>query len=131
MSGADWVIFLTLVMSVVCFVLYVVQSLGLFSPKPVEPAKAMVEKARGLSPANVPEMTELLKAAAALADSLGRIGPTLTSLIGAILFATIAALATHALPGTDLKAAPTPKASPTPAPTKTAKPPTPVENAQQ
>lgn len=131
MSGADWVILLTLVMSAVCFILYVVQSIGLFSPKPVAPAKAMVEKARGLTPASVPEMTELLKAAAALADSLGKIGPTLTSLVGAILFATIAALATHALPGAEPKAAPTPKTSPTPAPTKTPKRPAPADNARQ
>jgi len=111
MSGADWVILLTLLMSVVCFGLFVVQSLGLFPQKPVEPAKAMVEKARSLTPATVPEMTELLKAAAALADSLGKIGPTLTSLIGAILFATIAALATHALPGAEAKPASSPKTS--------------------
>ncbi|MFG1379141.1 hypothetical protein [Xanthobacter autotrophicus] len=76
-------------------------------------------------------MTELLKATAALADSLGKIGPTLTSLIGAILFATIAALATHALPGTDLKPALMTKISPTPAPANTGKITTPADNAQQ
>lgn len=131
MSDADWVILLTQLMSVVCFILYVVQSLGLFSPKPVAPAKAMVEKARGLSPASVPEMTELLKTAATLADSLGKIGPTLTSLIGAILFATIAALATHALPGADPKPAPTLKTSSTPASTKIPNPPASIDNTQQ
>ncbi|MBG0792243.1 hypothetical protein IYY11_01985 [Methylocystis sp. H62] len=99
MNSADWVIFLMLSMSVTCFLLYVLQSMGCFSPKPVEPAKVIVEKARGLSPATVPEMTELLRATAARTDSLGKIGPTLTSLIGAILFAAIAALATMRCPG--------------------------------
>ncbi|ESZ64759.1 MULTISPECIES: hypothetical protein [unclassified Mesorhizobium] len=130
MDGAVWVTWVTLGMSVICFILYVVQSVGLFSPKPVATGKAMAERARGLTTTSVPEMTDLLKATAALADSLGKIGPAVTSLIGAILFTTIAALATHALPGTEPK--PTPPAKVTSAPA--AKPEKPAglpENAQQ
>ncbi|MER9924441.1 hypothetical protein NKJ84_16045 [Mesorhizobium sp. M0048] len=83
MDGAAWVVIrITLAMSVICFILYALQSFGFFSPKPVTQAKDMAEKAKGLTPASVPEMTELLKATAALADSLGKIGPAVTSLIG-------------------------------------------------
>lgn len=130
MDGAAWIILITLGMSVICFILYVVQSFGLFSPKPVAPAKAMVDRARGLTTASVPEMTDLLKATAALADSLGKIGPAVTSLIGAILFATIAALATHALPGAEPKPTPPPKSTSTP-PAKPEKPADRPDNAQQ
>lgn len=109
MDGVDSIIVITLGMSVICFILYVLQSSGRFSPKPVAPAKAMAERARGLAPASVPEMTDLLKATAALADSLGKIGPAATSLVGAILFAAIAALAANALPGAGSKPTPPPK----------------------
>jgi hypothetical protein len=129
MDGAAWVIRITLAMSMICFILYVLQSFGFFSPKSVTQAKDMAEKAKGLTPASVPEVTELLKATAALADSLGKIGPAVTSLIGAIFFATIAALATHALPGTEPKPTPPPKTTSTP-PAKPEKP-AGTDNVQQ
>ncbi|MFG1379140.1 hypothetical protein [Xanthobacter autotrophicus] len=47
MSSADWVIFLTLSMSVISFILYVLQSMGRFSSKPVEPARQSSRRRAG------------------------------------------------------------------------------------
>jgi hypothetical protein len=88
----------------VCFVLYVVQSILVMLAKPTQTAKGIVGAKVSLLAADpagvsVDELTKLLQAAASLTDSLAKAGPALTSLIGAILFFTVAAIGSGALHG--------------------------------
>lgn len=119
MDARNCVVMLMLAMSVGCFILYILQNFGVLSPKPVTPAKQLAQKANGLTPASVGEMTDLLKALAALTDSLGKIGPAVTALVGSIFFAAIAALASGALPGSP---PPPPPKVPASVPTKDSTP---------
>jgi hypothetical protein len=52
-----------------------------------------------IGPASVsmPDFTNLIEAMAKLTDSLGKVGPSLTSLVGAVLFYAIAAIGSGAL----------------------------------
>lgn len=95
-----------LVMGGLCFALFLWLSVAAQTARPSEPARQMAEKAHGLVPANVGELTDLVKALSTLSESLSKAGPALTVLIGSILFLAIAAFASGAITG---KPAPAPR----------------------
>lgn len=88
-----------LVMSGLCFGLFLWISLKTQAAMPAEPARQMAEKARGLTPVSVGELTDLVKALSTLSESLSKAGPALIVLIGSILFLSIAAVAGGAIVG--------------------------------
>ncbi|MEO7691201.1 MAG: hypothetical protein ABIS51_18100 [Sphingomonas sp.] len=87
----------SLVMGSLCFALFLWLSAKAQTATPSEPARQMAEKASGLAPANIGELTDLVKALSTLSESLSKAGPALTVLIGSILFLALAALASGAI----------------------------------
>lgn len=97
-----------LVMSVLCFLLFLWLSFKAQQARPSEPARQMAEKARGLTPVSLGELTDFTKALASLGETLVKAGPTVTTLLGAILFLTIATVGSGVVTG---KPAPSPTAT--------------------
>lgn len=60
-------------------------------PAPDEAAAKLME-GRITAPVSVPELTDLVKALSALADSLAKAGPGIASLVGGLFFFVLAAL---------------------------------------
>jgi hypothetical protein len=94
-----WVTGLSLLLGTICFILYVLDALHTIAAKKKAASADIVgvatgPEAKGLG---VGEFTKLLEAISKLTDSLAKAGPSLTSLIGAILFYAIAAVASGAL----------------------------------
>ncbi len=114
----DWyVTFVALAAGSICFLIYVASAVLTMIGKPHQAATEMVAKAKAMPPpggASAADYTKLLEAAAKLTDSLSKAGPTLVSLIGAILFVLIAAVSSGALKNAPPAAVP----APSPAATK-------------
>ena len=86
----------------ICFVLYVYATMALVRArtavlKPGAPPAAAAEFQNHA--VNVEEISKLAEAIAKLTDSLSRASPSLTSLIGALMFFAIAAVSSGALRG--------------------------------
>lgn len=100
----------------ICFALYVLASITALLARPAKEAATLSNQAKSLAAApgvSVDELTKLIEAVAKLTDSLSKAGPTLTSLIGALVFFAIASISSGALH------------SPPPAPAKQASVPAP------
>lgn len=88
----------------ICFLIYVLEAVAALRVKPAasEAAGAVTTQAKGMAgpnPVSIDELTKLIEAMSKLTDSLAKAGPSLTSLIGAILFFAIAAVASGAITG--------------------------------
>lgn len=94
-----------LVIGTLCFVVYAVDAMGSVWAKLKSagasqqaansvPREALQDGQRGLS---ITDFSGLVEALAKLSDSLAKAGPAVTSLIGAVLFYAIAAVASGAL----------------------------------
>jgi hypothetical protein len=101
----DIVTITALVMGGLCFALFLWLSLTAQSAAQSQPARQMADKANGLAPVTVGELTDLIKALTGFTDSLAKAGPSLTTLIGSILFLAIAAIASGAISGKPAAAA--------------------------
>lgn len=100
----DVVAYAALVAGAICFVIYVLEALAALRAKPAasDAAGAVRLQTRGMAgpnPISVDELTKLVEAMSKLTDSLAKAGPSLTSLIGAVLFFAIAAIASGAITG--------------------------------
>ena len=106
---ADWVSVLSLVAGSLClglFIWTVVSAIPREGKAIAAAAKTVVSDPKAVA---LPEFTALVEALTKLTDALGKASPTVVSLVGAIAFYAIAAVASGAL------AAPPPK-PPAPAP---------------
>lgn len=99
MTAQDWVTTLSLVAGVICFVLFVWDAATTIRSKTAAPPQAAVKAGIGAQSLNPDQITKLFEAAAKMADSFGKAGPALASLVGAILFFAIAAVGTGAVTG--------------------------------
>jgi hypothetical protein len=102
MTSEDWVTFCSLFAGVVCFLLFAANGVMALFGKSATSAEQVVTQAKAMAPANakaisVDDFTKLLDAMSKLTDSLAKAGPSLTALIGAILFFAIAAVSSGAL----------------------------------
>lgn len=104
------VIVTALVAAALCFGMYFVVTVEWLKPaaktKAVEGANKAFTAASDFTPATAADVAEILKGAASLVDSLAKVGPALWSLIGSILFLTIAAMAAGLLGGSSLSSTP-------------------------
>jgi hypothetical protein len=95
----EWIAGLTLAAGVCCMVVFVAGCvISLITQTkagggPDEPAKHLID-GRAITPISVPDLTDLVKALAALADSLSKATPRAAALIGGIFFFVLAALMT-------------------------------------
>lgn len=84
-----------------CFLIYVASAIMAMRGKQHEVAAELLTANRAVAAAppgvTAADYTKLLEAASKLTDSLSKAGPTLISLIGAILFFLVAALSSGAL----------------------------------
>jgi hypothetical protein len=102
MTVQEWVAYAALAAGVICFLIYLAEALAalLVKPSAVNAAKDVSAQAKTMGvPLTVDDFTKLLDAMSKLTDSLAKAGPALTSLIGAILFFAIAAVASGAIVG--------------------------------
>lgn len=93
----DIVTVAALVMGGLCFALFLWLSLTAQSAAQSQSARQMAVKANALAPVTVGELTDLIKALTGFTDSLAKAGPSLTTLVGSILFLAIAAIASGAI----------------------------------
>ena len=94
---ADWVSVLSLVAGSLClglFIWAVASAIPREGKAIATAAKTIVSDPKSVA---VPEVTALVEALTKLIDALGKASPTVVSLIGAIAFYTIAAVASGAL----------------------------------
>jgi hypothetical protein len=94
----------SLIAGSICFLLYVAEAIvSLVAKRNVLSADETQQAARAAVAAphavSIDEASRLVDALGRLTDSLSRAGPSLTSLIGAILFFAIAAISSGALHG--------------------------------
>jgi hypothetical protein len=92
---SDLVTIVALILGVVSFILYIVETVFALRNKPVEPAKEVMQRAAQAAEQKTPtidEFNRMIEALAKLTDSLSKAGPSLTSLIAAVLFLSIAAI---------------------------------------
>jgi hypothetical protein len=92
---SDIVTIVALILGVVSFVLYIVEVVFALRNKPIEPAKEVMQRAAQAAVHKTPTIDEFnrtIEALAKLTDSLSKAGPSLTSLIAAVLFVAIAAM---------------------------------------
>ena len=98
---AWYVTLCSLFAGIICFLIYVASAIKTMSAKPHEVAADLVTANRAVAAAppgvTAADYTKLLEAASKLTDSLSKAGPTLISLIGAILFFLIATVSSGAL----------------------------------
>jgi hypothetical protein len=96
---SDLVTIVALILGVVSFILYIVEAVFALRNKPVEPAKEVMQRAAQAAVQKTPtidEFNRMIEALAKLTDSLSKAGPSLTSLIAAVLFLAIAAISSGA-----------------------------------
>jgi hypothetical protein len=106
-----WVTICALIAGGICFVFYIVSASVTLRAKPHQAASDLVNATKSVANSPQPKATaeeysKLLEAASKLTDSLSKAGPTLVSLIGAILFFLIAAVSSGALKNAPPAAAP-------------------------
>ena len=101
----DSVTITALVMGGLCFALFLWLSLKAQSAAQSQPARQMADRANALAPVTVSELTDLIKALTGFTESLQKAGPSLTTLVGSILFLAIAAVASGAISGKPADAA--------------------------
>lgn len=110
----DWdVKVFALVAGTICFLIYAWSAIAAIVAKPRQTATEAATTAKSMADAKTAtaeDYSRLLEAASKLTDSLSKAGPTLVSLIGAILFYLIAAVSSGAF-----KSPPSPAAPSTPA----------------
>jgi len=107
-----------LVVGTICFLVYIVDAAITLAMKP-KALRASGEAANIVARAKpdpnaraaVTDLTGLAEALAKLADALAKAGPTLTSLIGAVLFYAIAAIASGSVQSAPEKPAPSTETS--------------------
>ncbi len=106
------VTYAALLLGTICFLLFIVTALVTLFKKPAaDTTVADIAKAAPaalLKGVSITDFKDLLEAAAKLSDSLAKAGPALSSLIGAVLFYAIAAIASgvlHSPPPVPLPAA--------------------------
>jgi hypothetical protein len=96
---SDVVTIVALILGVVSFILYIVEAVFALRNKPIEPAKEVMQRAAQAAVQKTPtidEFNRMIEALAKLTDSLSKAGPSLTSLIAAVLFLAIAAITSGA-----------------------------------
>jgi hypothetical protein len=91
MSAQDWVTTLALVAGVICFLLFVWDAFTTIRSKAAAPPQAAVRPGISAQGVTTDQVTKLFEAAGKMAESFGKAGPALASLVGAILFFAIAA----------------------------------------
>ena len=103
MNDAHLVTVIALAMAVLSFAIYAIEVIAALRAKPVADAHQAVQKAAGLMDAapapTLNDLSRLIEALGKLTDSLSKAGPSLTSLIAAVLFLAIAATSTGILTG--------------------------------
>ncbi|MCA3260074.1 MAG: hypothetical protein IM669_10125 [Phenylobacterium sp.] len=86
-----------LICAILSFAIYIAFSLGWLKSQPqqsqTEVRDAMSAVKAKAAAATAQEVTDLVKALAALTDSLAKVGPALWSMIGSILFLLVASVA--------------------------------------
>jgi len=102
-----WVAYCALAVGTTCFLLFLWDAYKTIKSKPDVSAAsrnasdfALASSAR-VTKATVKDLSGLIEALTKLSDSLSKAGPALTSLIGAVLFYVIAAIASGALHSTE------------------------------
>ncbi len=95
-----------LVLGIISFLLYIAEAIAALRSKPIAAAKRTAENAAALAapaakPPSLDELTKLLEALSKVTDSLSKAGPSLTSLIAAVLFIAIAAWSSNPRAGID------------------------------
>ena len=91
-----------LTLGTICFAIYAIDAWrSVQSRKAAEASSAVVAANKNLLPtskgASLADLGSLVEAMAKLSDSLAKAGPSLTSLVGAVLFYSVAAIASGAL----------------------------------
>jgi hypothetical protein len=99
-SWQDTVTKWALIIGGICFLIYVIEVVVSLFSKPPEEATEMAKAGRSIIPNGTvtgADFAKILEAIAKIGDSLAKAGPALTSLIGAVLFFTIAMVSSGAL----------------------------------
>ena len=97
MSMAEIVAWVAIIAAVACFFVYFTEALAARKARTHPVVTTPPDQVPGVKAASVADYTKMIEAIAKLSDSLAKSGPALVSLIGAILFLSIAAVASGVL----------------------------------
>jgi hypothetical protein len=97
MSMAEIVAWVAIIAAVACFFVYFTEALAARKARANPVVTTPPDQVPGAKTATVADYTKLIEAIAKLSDSLAKSGPALISLIGAVLFLSIAAVASGVL----------------------------------
>lgn len=97
MSMAEIVAWVAMAAAIACFCIYFIEAIAARKARANPVVNTPPDQVPGAKIANVADYTKLVEAIAKLSDSLAKSGPALVSLIGAILFLSIAAVASGVL----------------------------------
>lgn len=97
MTAREWITTLALIAGVICFGLFVWDTITTIRAKAATPAPTMVKAGLNTQGLGADQLTKLIEALSKLAENFAKAGPGLASLVGALLFFAIAAVSSGAL----------------------------------